>query len=89
LINTVTSIDTVITNVDEIEVKPIEMQDQRVARTIVIRTTHNEIYTLLLYADSSLALYLHRDPKDREEDLLIPAVYWGESMADLGEDEDE
>jgi hypothetical protein len=89
MINTVTSIDTVITDVEEIEVKPMEKQDQRVARTIVIRTRHKEIYTLLLYADCSLDLDLRRDSKDREKDWLMPKVYKGKSMTELGEDYEE
>jgi hypothetical protein len=89
LISTVTSVDTVITDVEEIEVKPIVEHGQRVARTIVIRTAHKEIYTLVLYADSSLDLDLRRDPKDREKDWLMPKVYKGKSMTELGEDYEE
>jgi hypothetical protein len=89
LISTVTSVDTVITDVEEIEVKPIEEQGQRVARTIVIRTAHKEIYTLELYADSSLNLNLVRDAKDRGEDWLTPKVYKGKSMTELGENYEE
>jgi len=79
MISTVTSIDTFITDVEEIVVKPIEIREHEVKRVIIIRTK-DEVCQLILHGEFGIDLELHRDGNDRAHDWITPKVYKGKSM---------
>jgi|SRR4051794_6441274 len=89
MIKNVTSIDTVIEDVNEIMIYPVVTLEKGFSRLIFVRTENNENYYLKLQSDYKHMIEVILDAEKPETEWLAPKVYKGKSMAEFGEDKGE
>ena len=89
MINTTTKVDVEIDDVSEVRISPVSDGFYGVKmRWITVETSHGEFYCLHLKSQDAKTLEIRELPDD-EDTWLIPKVYKGRSMAELGEDQPE